>query len=485
MATFDALKYGESTLENPSALNVIVGRNGAGKSRFLRFLAGLNSDARYMSRYLTPERSGSLSPDANIDNAVRNQKTWLEDNRRANQSPNFKQASAALLRELAMIFAARIESDRTLRGDFDKTFVTEHLSKINSMLSNVVVERTGNQDFRFRNMDGRELTPAELSSGESEIVALTIEVLHFFQSLDSNKTNVLLIDEPDVHLHPDLQARFARLLMRELNALDPKYQSKTIVCVVTHSTSMICELAQYPACSIGVKNFDSGTITATPVQGELRKLAPFFGHPLSQVISADVLLIVEGEDDERVWQQAARSSQGRLKIFPCNSETVGDQTALETLCDRLTSSIYENPRAFSIRDGDGVRDPLQPIGCVQRFRLQCYEVENLLLTDEALQSLGSSWDDFLARGHAWLARNGQHQNAGEFAALLNSKDRFRNQKLKALRNLIVGVLDSTKPWEVIVGKALGSVRSSSDRALPHGIVQYAGVGLLEALGLLA
>ena len=52
----------------------------------------------------------------------------------------------------------------------------------------------------------------DISSGESELISLGIEFLVFGEELQAEKDNWLLIDEPDVHLHPDLQARLVRFL---------------------------------------------------------------------------------------------------------------------------------------------------------------------------------------------------------------------------------------------------------------------------------
>ncbi|MFZ5500605.1 MAG: hypothetical protein ACOY58_01655, partial [Candidatus Micrarchaeota archaeon] len=50
-----------------------------------------------------------------------------------------------------------------------------------------------------------------------------------------------------------------------------------------------------------------------------RKILPVFGaHPLSNVFNRAPILLVEGEDDERIWQQAVRTARGRLKLFPCS-----------------------------------------------------------------------------------------------------------------------------------------------------------------------
>jgi predicted ATP-dependent endonuclease of OLD family len=66
--------------------------------------------------------------------------------------------------------------------------------------------RRSDRGFKIFNKDGSEVSEDQVSSGEAELIALAIEVLVF--SRDSRSNRVLLLDEPDVHLHPDLQQRF-------------------------------------------------------------------------------------------------------------------------------------------------------------------------------------------------------------------------------------------------------------------------------------
>ena len=40
-----------------------------------------------------------------------------------------------------------------------------------------------------------------------------------------------------------------------------------------------------------------------------------------------------------------------------------------------------------------------------------------------------------------------------------STDRFRHTKIKKIRQLICAILDCRKPWEVVVGQAIGSLTS--------------------------
>ena len=56
----------------------------------------------------------------------------------------------------------------------------------------------------------------QLSSGEAQILSLGIDILTTVATwhAEGREKNLLLIDEPDAHIHPDLQVRFAEFVAR-------------------------------------------------------------------------------------------------------------------------------------------------------------------------------------------------------------------------------------------------------------------------------
>lgn len=445
-------------------INIIIGRNGSGKSRFLRSIDScLADDTNYRVSYVTPERTGSFQRDGNIETNMASP-GWSANVRRANQvnSFSFKAMSHLALRNAENFYLRRLQNIDA-RG---RSFQIDCLNPISKMLGNVSIEQ-GTPDFVFRTFDGILVNPTELSSGESETIAVASEVLSFMMSMDPSKINVLLLDEPDVHQHPDLQARFGQYLLDQLDALDEAARSKVVICIATHSTPLVCTLANSEFTVLGTKEFDSQTVQLSKVSEDIKKVAPFFGHPLSLSLSNDPMLILEGADDERVWQQAARSSQGKIRVFPVLAQSVDQQLDLESFCDTMLRSIYDQPKAFSVRDGDGTRGVLPPIGCVTRFRLQCYAIENLLLSDECLANVGTGWVGFQVMAQEWIGNNAGHKDVQFLRQLISSKDRFRDKKIKDIRQLIISIAGSNKPWEVVVGQTLASV-IASERASTDG-----------------
>ncbi|HFS8201288.1 TPA: AAA family ATPase [Serratia marcescens] len=440
-------------------INIIMGRNGAGKSRFLRDIEAMVSRSKqlFYVRYVSPERAGSFKRNGNVLTNMSNDSEWLRHTRAVNQASDFKAASAMLFREAETLYLRRLANTPEIRTDLTRNFQADRLSKINQLLTNISLEM-GNTDYEFRSLvDGQIIDPAQISSGESEAVALAAEIIYFFDTIDLEKFNVLLLDEPDVHLHPDLQARLGKLIISMLDEFRTHADSIAI-CLSTHSSPLVCSLAASPYVSIGTKSFAVNEISLIPASDELRKIAPFFGHPLSLSLSEDAALILEGEDDERVWQQAARTSQGRIKIFPVLAGSVDQQSQLEDFCVDLLSTLYDNPIAFSLRDGDGViNESLEHRLPLKRYRLRCYAIENVLLTDSCLAVMNITWVEFVDAAKKWVEDNQTHSDIALITELVESNDRFRHKKIKKIRQLVCAIVECKKPWEVVVGQAIGAL----------------------------
>lgn len=475
------LMDGESLeLHGLDRINVILGRNGSGKSRLLRKLDELlYLDASYHISYITPERTGTFQRDANVEVSMASSPLWAADTRRANQ-PNgtsFKAMSHLALRNVEIAYLRALQGQDATH----KHFQSECLDPICELLGNISIVQK-DSDFEFLTNQGDSVQANDLSSGESETIALAAEVLNFFMAVDPKKKNWLLLDEPDVHQHPDLQARFGHYLLKQLNLLSNGERASVSIFIATHSTALVCALASNENVVLGTKDFGKTQIEFKPVAADLRKAAPFFGHPLSLMLHNDPLLVLEGEDDVRVWQQAARSSQGKVQFFPALAQSVNQQESLEQFCSEVLSSIYDSPRAYSVRDGDGKTAQIGDIGCVKRYRLNCYAIENLLVTTECLKDLGCNWGEFQALAQAWMLKNPSHQYVQGIKSLIESSTRLQMDKIKDIRNLIPGIANSTKAWEIVVGRALSTVVDTTvSNDDPFSIVEFIGIGAAKEL----
>jgi hypothetical protein len=209
----------------------------------------------------------------------------------------------------------------------------------------------------------------------------------------------------------------------------------------------------------------------------------FGAHPLSNIFNQKPPLILEGEDDERIWQTAVKSSRGRIAVYPCVAGDVQSMNAYERAAANLIDSVYENAKAFSLRDRDEDPYEIDDMGSVIRARLNCRAAENLLVTDDALAELETDWVDLQSALEKWIGDNVAHSRRKDASAFRDSGWDRRNFGLKGLRMVIVGITGSTKPWEVAVGQAISKLSQSKLRG-PDCLADYLGPKIVQSLKLL-
>lgn len=425
---------------------LLLGKNGAGKSTVLRKLDEIRN---LETRYISPERGGTLKYEPNIEQNMTANANWLVNSRRRNRAESFRQQSASQFRSLEMLFLREIESVAEKRRDETYTF-NRVIDDLNEFLPAIRLRRS-DKGFSIVSTEGVAIDEDQISSGESEFIALAIEVLVYAKSQANDK--LLLLDEPDVHLHPDLQAKFVEFLERVA------IEANMRVVIATHSTALVsgfsseADLQVVPVISRGQLSFES--FVRSSVSDEL---LPIFGaHPLSTIFNRSPALLVEGEDDRRVVDQLVRSSNGRVKFSPCVVGTVTEMNQWEAWVSKILPVIYDNPRAFSLRDlDDSSEGDLDDVGCVVRLRLNCYAMENLLLSDEVLGACGHSVDSLKGALAAWIGSYPAHPYFAGAKYLLENFDERRRLKIKDVRNVLVALLGTNKPWEVLIGQVLAS-----------------------------
>jgi ABC-type multidrug transport system ATPase subunit len=464
------------SLHGLAAINVVLGKNGCGKSTLLRDLDNaLRADGSVANvRYLTPERSGTLQYSPSVDNNIATHADWLWNTRRANQFGQFREQSVAQFRKLEIATLRRIVDDRTLR-DSDYSF-DEVITEINSLLDNIEIQ-PAEAAFEVRLRDGGAIGAENISSGEAELISLAIEVLVFALQADDDGLNILLMDEPDLHLHPDLQHRFARFVAHR-TAQDSK-----VLLLATHSTSMVAALLDNVDVRVSFMRSGDRTLQFREISELHNKVLPVFGaHPLSQVFNESPVLLVEGEDDERVWQQAVRSSNGGLRLYPRSVGGVDRLDEFEPEVAEILRALYDNPVGYSLRDGDDTPgEEVVDIPPLVRLKLNCRAAENLLLSDDVLHSMGTDWPGLQAKIEAWLATVDQHQAREAMELFRDSGYDRRCADLKELRTLLVALAGVTRPWEVVVGARLAQVTRGQESKGEHDIHTYLGPAVLERL----
>jgi len=131
------------------------------------------------------------------------------------------------------------------------------------------------QELVLRGYDKRsgiEIGSQWISSGESELISLGIELLMFSREKEAGKTNLLILNEPDVHLHPDLQVRLTEFLCRLVDEGDLS------VIIATHSTAILGGLTGYKGAAVAFMRSGDKTLTFEPIGAMSPRT---WNHPLA------------------------------------------------------------------------------------------------------------------------------------------------------------------------------------------------------------
>lgn len=454
-------------LVDNSRFTILLGKNGSGKSSKLRELSN-SFDSKVT--YISPERGGTLKYDPGVDNNIATNENWLKSTRNQNRLEQFRQQSAAQFRNLEVLILREIAKNRSSTQTFD-----EILDSINDLLPAVSIVQS-DRGFVIKTKDLTDtIDEQKISSGESELISLAIEILVFSRQSDSNK--LLLLDEPDVHLHPDLQQKLIKFLE------DVATRNNFKVAIATHSTALIgafskaADLQIVPILNRAQTNFEPFERSTVSDQ-----LIPIFGaHPLSSQFNKSPILLLEGDDDFRVFDQIVRSSNGRFSFSPCAVGSVSELNKWETWLNKFLPVIYDTPEAFSLRDLDASeQSEIENNGIVKRLRLNCYSIENLLLCTESLTEHGFNSLTFKNEIKSWAEARPNHKSSAELSSFVENFNSRRTINLKNIRNIIVAVLDSTKPWEVIIGQTIARNLTSNDTD-ENSLKSYLGPKILSEL----
>ena len=193
--------------------------------------------------------------------------------------------------------------------------------------------------------------------------------------------------------------------------------------------------------------------------------------------------MLEGEDDERIWQQAVRTSVGKIKIYPVSCGSKDQIKKYESEVLKIINSVYDEAKAYSLRDRDDDLEEINDSLPLKRFRLSCRNAENLILSNEVLESLGTNWEQLKSSINIWLKGNDHHKHFQSVKKFKDSDLDRKNYDLKEIRNDLMHFIESSKPWEVAVGQRIGSLTwsDSTDFSQEGSIYNYLGEKLVKEL----
>lgn len=438
------------------SITVVFGKNGSGKSRFLRAWRDQNPD---WAHYIVPERSGNIEYQPNLL-----QQQLGGQQRRGQAQRNF-------LNNYREQIVTRIQAYFAARGDVRAEQLPGDPADLEMRLSTllpdfaVVLSGTANPPYALqRTSDGTPVQNIDhLSSGEAQILTVGLDVLTIaaIWDIEGRENRLMLIDEPDAHIHPDLQVRFADFL------IGVAHRYKLQVAVATHSTTLLAAIGQFSGEEAGilyldrlreecqVESFDKYKKEMAACLGGHALMGPLFGVPL---------LLVEGDDDYRIWSQVPRHHQVSFATVPANGDEIDQfQKNLEKLFEALREDATA-PAGYALLDGD--KTIPQPNAersqkHIQFIGLNCHEAENLYLTDEVLALLGTSWTDALTAIETRAPEFGD--KVGRLAGV-----RTWDRKTVDLKGLMVELMAILDPkgihWTIRVARAIGAGRPTGQLA---------------------
>lgn len=219
-----------------------------------------------------------------------------------------------------------------------------------------------------------EIDIDDLSSGEKEILNV---FLRFHQLKPSD--SVILFDEADAHLHPDLERKYLRVL-RKLGEGNQLF-------VTTHSPEMMMEAGPDSLYTVRKRPPASGQsqfVQVTDDAGVYATLSELMGT--RGIISMNQRVVfIEGEHasaDREIFEAYYPPATHNVSFVPA-----GDSATVRGVAEKVnhllgTSTGFQE--YFSLVDGDIKRPEFDGQKPERLFRLPVYHIENYLVDEELL-----------------------------------------------------------------------------------------------------
>ncbi len=458
---------GEWELKNLTDVTVLFGKNGSGKSILLRQWRNADPDGAH---YVAPERTGEIQ-----SNPSNMQSQLIAINRMSASSRNY-------VNDYRTQVVSRVQSYFLARGAHRSNLLPGRTpSEIEEMLTELIPDfefqiKADDPPYVIRRLSTNEAVGGvdQLSSGEAQLVTISLDILTIAAIWELEKRNqrILLIDEPDAHIHPDLQIRFADFTQRVARNYDLQ------VIIATHSTTMLSALGQIGGAETSVIYLDrrDTTFQARSFNKVMKEMTTCLGgHALMGPLFNSPLLLVEGDDDYRIWSQVPRHHQISLAVVPANGDEIFQyQRTLEMIFCSITEPS-QRPLGFALLDGDKrlpIPNPQSPQNFVRFVRLVCHESENLYLTNEVLADLETTW---VKASRQIVERSGEFGDRADTLADAETWDR-QNVDIKNVIEDVSRIIDPKNVhWTNRVGRCIGRKR-------PEGqLAEFLGQKVLDSL----
>lgn len=216
-----------------------------------------------------------------------------------------------------------------------------------------------------------EIDLDDMSSGEKEILKIFIR----FHQLKPNGA-VILFDEADAHLHPDLERRYLEELKRIAKGNQLILTTHSPEMMIAAGTDALFTILKEPRA-----DGQSQLVKVTENEHLHEVLADLMGS--RGIVSFNQSIVfIEGENasaDRAIYEAFYPPSQFNISFVPAGDSSTVRKTA-EQVNALITASIGFQ-QYFSIVDRDIDRAEEDPTSGSRLFRLPVYHVENFLINE--------------------------------------------------------------------------------------------------------
>lgn len=453
-------------LVNLTSITVLFGKNGSGKSRLLRLWRDKDPNSIH---YVVPERTGTLEFEAG----------YLRQELSGQERSGLGQRN--YLSEYRQHVVTRVQAYFAARGNVRSGELPGNPAELEFLLSQLIPDFAINLDGLrsppYQLTRAADQTPVsgidQLSSGEAQLLTIGLDVLTIaaIWEIEKRGQRIVLIDEPDAHIHPDLQVRFADFLIAVASRFDLQ------VGIATHSTTFMAALGQFggEAASVVYLDRTKSDFVAQKFTSINRELSACLGgHALMGPLFGVPLLLVEGDDDYRIWSQVPRYHVVSFAAIPSGGDEIkAYQKALEKIFTALKEDST-TPAGYALIDADKGKpvDQHTPQHHIRYIQLACHESENLYLTDNVLAALGTTWEQAKA---SVLAAASQYGKKAAKLSTIENWDR-KTQDIKDVIEQLAAILDpKSVHWTLRVARTTGTTR-------PQGqLLDFLGAEVVNAL----
>jgi len=231
-------------------------------------------------------------------------------------------------------------------------------------------------EFQFSDQSGQPLPFGALSSGEQEVIKVLFDVAR-----KDIRHSVIIVDEPELHLHPTLTFK----LIETLKSIGDHTNQFMFL---THSPDLISTYYSTGDVYFIDQKHNGGNQAhrLSDLDHEHKEIASLVGQNLGMFAIGKKMVFVEGEKssiDRLSYQIIAQTIDPEIRVLPAGS--VLNIMTLNNIEEQIRKAIF-GIDLYMIRDRDGLSD--EQVALLEKNgRIKCLKrrhIENYFLDEEVL-----------------------------------------------------------------------------------------------------